>query len=212
VTFTDEELFADLPGQPSAAAAKAKGAAALGVLLSAGLQPPFGFDQPNAEHVWGVQLADLPATGIVLAAEAFIAQPNVRELPPVGEFTAYARRHVQALRATERNRPQLPPIAACPNCDPVCPTCDTNGWYYPEGPDGGVAPCPTCRPNAAALYPEHGGKRHRDRGGCQACRDSFGWSRDRSDPGPRRARPRRDRAATRVAAAAAAEEGRRDLN
>jgi hypothetical protein len=168
--MTDIAPRDDLNAKTTPTSETAKAAAALRILRGANLRPEFGFDEGDAERLWGTKLAGISLAAVMQAADSWISDP-ANEFPTLAEFETLAvsmQRHIDHPRREATNAP-------CPECDGTVD--EPSGWVEltPVGGAvvGTVRPCEQCRPTQHALWRQG---HHASRDGtspckCRTCRD-----------------------------------------
>ena len=140
--MTDIAPRDDLNAKTTPTSETAKAAAALRILRGANLRPEFGFDEGDAERLWGTKLAGISLAAVMQAADSWISDP-ANGFPTLAEFETLAvsmQRHIDHPRREATNAP-------CPECDGTVD--EPSGWVEltPVGGAvvGTVRPCERCR-------------------------------------------------------------------
>lgn len=138
-----------------------KACTVLNALRAAALQPPFGFDQVEAEPLWAAAIGAIDILALTKAAGTFAEHHH--EFPSLAQFMTVANFH-----DGEHKRLMA---AAKAGVHAVCPECDDVLWVtIRHGEDRWARPCSRCLPERYELYrSSHFDAKHIDRGGCPKC-------------------------------------------
>jgi len=152
----------------------------LTALRSAALRTPFGFDQEQAEEMWGAALGTYSVDLLTAAAGHWILTNE--EFPTLSEFVTLVRWQENEMK---RDDQQARNIGVCPECegaryvrvtDPPVTVQDHKTKKPVQVASWHMMPCPTCpsMERRHQLYMRgHFDAEHAALGGCMECREYY---------------------------------------
>lgn len=163
---SDLDLFDDHPPRPAPPQpSPEKAQLVIGLLRGAGLKPPFGMDQDDADLVWGAKLAPFDTMTLHDAANDWI--DNNSDFPSVMDIVSNALRIRNRSRAIKNANDNPIPGATCMQCQGVGFIDDDETAVIGTG-----HPCPACMPDQYKLWSGgHFMKAHQEMGGCAECKN-----------------------------------------
>lgn len=176
-------------------AAYAKARLVLDALRGGALQPPFGFDQEQAEPLWAAAVGEFPVETLTTTVGTWVKHHS--EFPSLAEFLTIAHFHqAENNRAAHATRAQNTEV--CRECDglryvtvrPTVVMFDAFRGENREVENRYAVPCRICLPERYELHQRgHFDAEHVERGGCPQCWDYLPTLRHKAkmrDSGSRR--------------------------